>query len=176
MTKQHFDVKSAITVSAGKIWRIWAFRMGNLEMNRKSGGQRLHKNWWRSEELMTPLIYVCIDVQKHQTQNGKSRRNSSCIKQQLCPCHAFLRPNISKLLGESWEVSMVIQSAPQKQAATAIFQHMTLWLTNFQDDAAEASWFDICTLPALAFDHSLVVRSALRMLAASPEGKDRTGV
>ncbi|MEW5301832.1 MAG: hypothetical protein WDW36_004667 [Sanguina aurantia] len=42
------------------------------------------------------------------------------------------------------------------------------------DDAVEASWFDISALPTLAFDHRVVVCSALRMLAASPETRQRT--
>ncbi|GAB4820190.1 hypothetical protein N2152v2_007236 [Parachlorella kessleri] len=33
------------------------------------------------------------------------------------------------------------------------------------DDAAEASWYDVMSLPSLAFDHKLIVRTALRHLA-----------
>lgn len=34
------------------------------------------------------------------------------------------------------------------------------------DDAAEAEWFDITSLPELAFDHKLVVRTAFEKLSA----------
>lgn len=37
------------------------------------------------------------------------------------------------------------------------------------DDAKEAKWFDIGSLPRLAFDHKLVVRTALGALAARPD-------
>ena len=33
-----------------------------------------------------------------------------------------------------------------------------------QDDAADAKWFSVLELPALAFDHKLVVRTALQNL------------
>jgi len=36
------------------------------------------------------------------------------------------------------------------------------------DDARAARWFDVGDLPPLAFDHKLIVRSALRHLAAGP--------
>ncbi len=35
-----------------------------------------------------------------------------------------------------------------------------------QDDAQDARWFDVFSLPPLAFDHKLVVRTSLRHLAA----------
>mmetsp|Transcript_28876 Transcript_28876/g.85495 ORF Transcript_28876/g.85495 Transcript_28876/m.85495 type:complete len:87 (+) Transcript_28876:242-502(+) len=38
-----------------------------------------------------------------------------------------------------------------------------------QDDARDARWFDVAALPTLAFDHKLVVKEALRTLAAKPE-------
>uniref|UniRef100_A0A7R9VAD3 Nudix hydrolase domain-containing protein n=1 Tax=Chlamydomonas euryale TaxID=1486919 RepID=A0A7R9VAD3_9CHLO len=37
------------------------------------------------------------------------------------------------------------------------------------DDARDARWFDVAALPTLAFDHKLVVKEALRTLAAKPE-------
>ncbi|GFR40485.1 hypothetical protein Agub_g1052 [Astrephomene gubernaculifera] len=39
------------------------------------------------------------------------------------------------------------------------------------DDAKDARWFPVGSLPPLAFDHKLVVRSALRHLAASSEAQ-----
>ncbi|GIL86788.1 hypothetical protein Vretimale_15630 [Volvox reticuliferus] len=36
------------------------------------------------------------------------------------------------------------------------------------DDAKDARWFDVSMLPVLAFDHKLVVRTALRQLAKQP--------
>ncbi|KXZ56934.1 hypothetical protein GPECTOR_1g842 [Gonium pectorale] len=36
------------------------------------------------------------------------------------------------------------------------------------DDAKDARWFDVSSLPQLAFDHKLVVRSSLRHLAKQP--------
>jgi hypothetical protein len=44
-----------------------------------------------------------------------------------------------------------------------------------QDDAADARWFPVGGLPPLAFDHKLVVRSALRRLAALPEAAGAAG-
>ncbi|PNH10108.1 ADP-ribose pyrophosphatase [Tetrabaena socialis] len=44
------------------------------------------------------------------------------------------------------------------------------------DDAKEARWFDVANLPQLAFDHKLVVRSALRHLAKSPAAAAMAGL
>lgn len=38
------------------------------------------------------------------------------------------------------------------------------------DDAAAASWFDVGQLPALAFDHKLIIREAFEKLAAQATG------
>lgn len=49
------------------------------------------------------------------------------------------------------------------------------WLTSIlmmlgmQDDAREASWFNVGELPSLAFDHKLVVRETFKTLAGRPE-------
>ncbi|KAG2487894.1 hypothetical protein HYH03_013476 [Edaphochlamys debaryana] len=44
------------------------------------------------------------------------------------------------------------------------------------DDAKDARWFDISALPALAFDHKLVVRSSLRHLAKQPAAASVAGL
>jgi hypothetical protein len=53
--------------------------------------------------------------------------------------------------------------------------HLLIVLTRpprlHQDDAKDAQWFDVDSLPELAFDHKLVVRRSLRHLAAQPEAK-----
>ena len=41
-----------------------------------------------------------------------------------------------------------------------------------QDDAANAKWFDVNGLPALAFDHKEVVRTAFKKLLARQEVSD----
>ncbi|KAL6759895.1 ADP-ribose pyrophosphatase [Haematococcus lacustris] len=43
------------------------------------------------------------------------------------------------------------------------------------DDAEEAQWFDVCALPALAFDHKLIVKTALNALAGRPETQKAAG-
>ncbi|KAG1657945.1 hypothetical protein FOA52_000976 [Chlamydomonas sp. UWO 241] len=40
------------------------------------------------------------------------------------------------------------------------------------DDARDAQWFDVCALPALAFDHKLVVRESFRALAGKADAGD----
>lgn len=37
------------------------------------------------------------------------------------------------------------------------------------DDAAQAQWFDIHSLPPLAFDHAEIIQHALRLLTPSPQ-------
>lgn len=44
--------------------------------------------------------------------------------------------------------------------------------SNAQDDAADARFYPVGELPPLAFDHTLVVRRALRRLAELPEAAD----
>lgn len=39
------------------------------------------------------------------------------------------------------------------------------------DDAAEAQWFPMSTIPDLAFDHKLVVRECLKKAATLPEAQ-----
>jgi hypothetical protein len=38
-----------------------------------------------------------------------------------------------------------------------------------QDDAADATWYDVGALPSLAFDHKLIMREAFEQLAGRPE-------
>jgi len=40
------------------------------------------------------------------------------------------------------------------------------------DDASDARWFPLCSLPAMAFDHMAIVRDALRKLAREEEGRE----
>ena len=40
------------------------------------------------------------------------------------------------------------------------------------DDASDARWFPLCSLPAMAFDHKVIVRDALRKLAREEEGRE----
>ena len=40
-----------------------------------------------------------------------------------------------------------------------------------QDDATEAEWYDVTKLPALAFDHKLIVRTAFEHLSQHSETK-----
>lgn len=44
------------------------------------------------------------------------------------------------------------------------------------DDARDAEWFDVAALPALAFDHKLVVRESLHRLAGLPEAAETDGL
>ncbi|GLC38645.1 hypothetical protein PLESTB_000455900 [Pleodorina starrii] len=44
------------------------------------------------------------------------------------------------------------------------------------DDAKDARWFDVSQLPPLAFDHKLVVRTALGHLAKQPEAAQVGGL
>jgi hypothetical protein len=48
---------------------------------------------------------------------------------------------------------------------------LTRVLRLHQDDAKDAQWFDVDSLPELAFDHKLVVRRSLHHLAAQPDAK-----
>ena len=41
------------------------------------------------------------------------------------------------------------------------------------DDAAEAQWFPMSSIPPLAFDHKLVVRECLEKAAQLPEAKSK---
>ena len=40
-----------------------------------------------------------------------------------------------------------------------------------QDDATEAEWYDVTKLPAMAFDHKLIVRTAFERLLQHSETK-----
>lgn len=52
-----------------------------------------------------------------------------------------------------------------RPAMHELWQHAACACVRPQDDAKEAEWFPISSLPTLAFDHKLVVRSSLRHLA-----------
>lgn len=41
------------------------------------------------------------------------------------------------------------------------------------DDAAEAEWFSMSSIPALAFDHKLVVRECLKKALSLPEAQGK---
>lgn len=47
-------------------------------------------------------------------------------------------------------------------------------LSNVQDDAADAQWFDVASPPQpLAFDHKEVVRKAFEHLLVRPDGQKK---
>ncbi len=64
----------------------------------------------------------------------------------------------------AWRVTYGVHPPAQPPHRPPI-SPLPTWCHPTQDDAQDARWFDVSSLPPLAFDHKLVVRTSLRHLA-----------
>ena len=72
-----------------------------------------------------------------------------------------------------WTVTVAFAGVARDDPAGA--SRSALSATAGGDDAADARWFPLCSLPPMAFDHKLIVRDALRKLVKEEEEQGGRG-
>lgn len=70
------------------------------------------------------------------------------------------------------ELTTIVSQTPVIVSEFAALKPPRSFASNsLQDDATEAEWYDVTQLPALAFDHKLIIRTAFEHLLQHSETK-----